>query len=211
MRKERNSKLQAIGRRLKTKKEVSREERQERRKGKERRRKDSPHTTMDEWSRPHQYNTNNRRHQVESLVPCSYVITFSHKHSSHRMSTTTTSPSKHMKSSEQQNHDDHSLLLQQYPLLASSRLSPHLAALFTEQIAPALAEPGGAAEQALSLFGRTPPFLPVLLLEDYPELFHHMVPFLHSTVALTVLGSVNHAFRTAVNKAVTLFRMSLYA
>lgn len=117
---------------------------------------------------------------------------------------------KHMRPSEQQNRDDSSFLLQQYPIFSHSSLSPHVAALFTEQIVPALAKPGGAAEEALRLFSTTPPFMPTLLLEHNPDLFHHMVPFLDSTRALALLGSINHAFHDAVDEGVTSLQFFLY-
>ena len=60
-----------------------------------------------------------------------------------------------------------------------------------KQIVPALADPGGAAEKALSLFRSTPPFLPLLLLEQKPDVFRHMLPSLPSNVALRVPGSIN--------------------
>lgn len=113
---------------------------------------------------------------------------------------------------DEQGQDDHSLLLflQQYPILASSSLSPSLAALFTEQIPPALAEPGGPAERALSLFAGGPVFLPILLLEEKPDIFRYMVPFLSTNVSLKVLGSINHAFHAAVDVGITRLHLRIH-
>lgn len=120
------------------------------------------------------------------------------------------SSSKQMKLSEQRDLDDPSLLLlQQYPLLACSGLNPRLANLFKKQIAPALAEPGGPAEKALSLFRSAPPFLPALLLEQNADIFCHMVSFLRSNVALNVLGCINHAFHAAVDGSLTSVQLTV--